>query len=210
MTRGYRLASGLLGWFAVVAQLVLMLSGKPADELAATVIRFFSFFTILSNILVATCQTASALAPDGPIGRFCLRADVRGAAAVYIAVVMGIYIALLNGLIPLSPAGWVIDRILHYIVPPLFLLDWVALTPHGSLRWTDAPRWVVPPLAYAAWTFGHGAVTGFYPYPFVDVTKLGAGQVTINSCAVALLFLLLGLALVAIDRLLSRTRRVFG
>lgn len=208
MTRSYRLLCGMLGWAAIAAQLALMLPAKPPEEFASVIVRFLSFFTILSNILVATCQMASALAPDRSIGRFFLRAEVRAAAAVYIAIVIGIYMALLDGLVPLTPTAWVIDRIFHYIVPPLFLLDWLLLTPHGGLRWQDAPRWVAPPLVYAAWTFIHGAVTGYYPYPFVDVTKLGAARIALNSCAVALLFLLVGLGLVALDHALRRERRV--
>lgn len=210
MTRHYRLACGVLGWVAVAGQLAVMLHGKPPTDISSTIVRFFSFFTILSNIFVASCQTASALAPDRPAGRFFLRPGVRGAAVLYIAVVMGIYIALLDGLVPLTPAGWIIDRMLHYIVPPLFMLDWLLLTPHGDLRWQDAPRWVVAPLCYAAWTFVHGAATGYYPYPFIDVTKLGVARVALNSCAVALLFLLLGLALVALDHLLRGRRGVLA
>ena len=73
-----------------------------------------------------------------------------------------------------------------------------------ALRWSDPARWIVPPLGYAAWTFIHGAFSGFYPYPFVNVTKLGAGRVALNSAGMTLLFLIVGLLLVAIDRALAR------
>ena len=53
----------LLGWFALVLQLYLMLAQSPAGALAmvGTVITYFSFFTILINFLVALVFTATAL-----------------------------------------------------------------------------------------------------------------------------------------------------
>ena len=46
----------VIGWFAVVLQLVLMLQNKDAPS-GETLVRFFSFFTILTNILVAVYFT---------------------------------------------------------------------------------------------------------------------------------------------------------
>jgi hypothetical protein len=40
-----------------------------------------------------------------------------------------------------------------------------------------------------------------YPYPFLDVTSLGYGQVTIAACVLFGVFWLLGLLVVAIGRL---------
>ena len=59
----------LLGWFAWLLQLYLILAQSPAGALAmvGTVITYFSFFTILTNILVALVFTATVFArePDG-------------------------------------------------------------------------------------------------------------------------------------------------
>lgn len=48
----------------------------------------------------------------------------------------------------------------------------------------------------------HGAVTGYYPYPFLDVTQLGYQRVLLNMAALTAVFALLGLVLVGIDRML--------
>ena len=55
----------LLGWFALVPELYLMLVQSPAGALAmvVTVITYFSFFTILTNILVALVFTAAVFHP---------------------------------------------------------------------------------------------------------------------------------------------------
>jgi hypothetical protein len=55
------LVGALLGWFALLLQLYLMLVQSPAGALAmvGTVITYFSFFTILTNFLVALVFTAA-------------------------------------------------------------------------------------------------------------------------------------------------------
>lgn len=48
-----------MAWFAVIGQLVLIILNRQADVFE-TVIRFFSYFTILTNILVA-CYFAAQI-----------------------------------------------------------------------------------------------------------------------------------------------------
>jgi hypothetical protein len=47
----------LLGWLAIIGQFILMIQNRQAD-ITETIIRFFSFFTILTNILVALYFTS--------------------------------------------------------------------------------------------------------------------------------------------------------
>ena len=49
----------------------------------------------------------------------------------------------------------------------------------------------------------HGAVTGFYPYPFLEVTQLGYERVLLNMGVLTAAFAVLGLILVGTDRLLG-------
>ena len=48
------------GWFAIIAQFILMILNRQ-EGLTETIIRFFSFFTILTNLLVTLFFTAKAL-----------------------------------------------------------------------------------------------------------------------------------------------------
>ncbi len=60
---GYLLAIlALFGWFALLSQFYLIIEGRvvPVPE---TIIRYFSFFTILTNLLVAVCATVLLLKP---------------------------------------------------------------------------------------------------------------------------------------------------
>lgn len=44
------------------------------------------------------------------------------------------------------------------------------------------------PLAWIAYTFVRGAVVGWYPYPFLDVTTLGLAPALLNTAVVAVVF----------------------
>ena len=54
------------------------------------------------------------------------------------------------------------------------------------------------------WTLLHGAVSGWYPYPFLDVSELGYPRTLLNIAGLVLAFLVLELALVGIGRLHAR------
>ena len=58
-------------------------------------------------------------------------------------------------------------------------------------------------MGYAAFSLLHGAVTGFYPYPFLEVRQLGYERVLLNMGLLTAAFAVLGLILVGIDRLLG-------
>ena len=54
-----------------------------------------------------------------------------------------------------------------------------------------------------AFSLLHGAITGFYPYPFLAVGHLGYERVLLNMGVLMAAFAVLGLILVGIDRLLG-------
>ena len=59
MERLYALIFTLVGWFTIVGQYIV-----GDDHTLAGTIDFLSYFTILSNILVASTFTAAAIAPE--------------------------------------------------------------------------------------------------------------------------------------------------
>ena len=58
-------------------------------------------------------------------------------------------------------------------------------------------------MGYAGFSLLHAAVTGFYPYPVLEVTQLGYERVLLNMGVLTAAFAVLGLILVGIDRLLG-------
>jgi hypothetical protein len=197
--RVYAAVGGLLGWFALALQLYLMLVRDPAGMLSV-VITYFSFFTILTNFLVALVFTAAALRPRAAWGEFLLRPSLQASTAVYIAIVGMVYQLLLRHLWNPQGAQWVADVLLHSIIPVGYVLYWWLFAPRDKLSWKNALGWLVYPGAYLVYTLARGAVSGLYPYPFVDVGTLGYGGVLARAAGLMLVFLGMGLLIVAIAR----------
>jgi hypothetical protein len=150
-------------------------------------------------MLVALAMTLPWLAPRSRLGGWFEQASVRTVIAGYIIVVGVVYHAMLRGLF--HPQGWRLacEIILHYVTPALFMLDWLVFVQKRNLSWKILIGGLALPLLYVAWTLLHGAFAGFYPYPFLNVNRLGYEQVVINIVSlivafVILMFLLLGLA----------------
>ena len=203
MAKYYRIGAAAVAWFALVLQYYLTLTKPGAPFLEATV-RYFSFFTILTNILVALALTLPWLAPQSRAGQFFDRPSVRTAILAYIIIVAVIYHYLLAKL--WNPQGWelVADTIEHVVTPALYVIDWVLFVPKGTVRWKSAVVWLGYPLVYAVYSLIHGTVTGSYPYPFINVSNLGYDKVLTNMAVLVFVFLGLGVALIGIDRRMGR------
>ena len=197
--RVYAAVGALLGWFALALQLYLMLVQAPAAMLGA-VITYFSFFTNLTNFLVALVFTAAAVRPSAAWGQWVLRPSVQASTAVYIAIVGIVYQLLLRQLWNPQGAQWVADVLLHSVIPVGYVLYWWLFASRDKLSWKNAIGWLVYPGAYLVYTLARGAVSGLYPYPFVDVNALGYGGVLARSAGLMLVFLGMGLLIVAIAR----------
>jgi hypothetical protein len=200
----WRIVAALAVWTGVILQLGLMVSGKAPAEALAAVVRFFSFFTILSNLAVAVLLTAPLLARTQALGRWAIRAEPRVAVAVYIGVTAAIYHTLLRGLWDPKGLQLLADILLHSITPALYLVDWFLARGEGRARWRAAVTTLIVPTLFGLWTLIHGAVSGWYPYPFLDVAKRGLPAVMVTLLILAAGFYALALAFTALQRRLHR------
>lgn len=202
----YRRVFAVLAWITLGIQYGLFLKALTLAAILDRTVEYVSYFTIVTNFLIALAFSAPALAPESKAGRWWSAASPRGAVTVFALVVMIIYHLLLRALWHPEGLQLINDYMLHYVMPIAMLTDWLAFTPRGGLRWRDAVAWLVVPTVYGGWTLAHGAVSGFYPYPFMDVAKLGYPDVLLNMAGLVLGFLLPGLLLVRLDGLLARNR----
>ena len=193
------------GWFALVVQFGLMVMMKPLSLLgfAQAVLLFFSFFTLITNLLVAIATTSLAVRFSG----FFAWPRVAAALATYITIVSLVYIFFLSDLWHPRGLAWVVDVLVHKVIPAAYVLAWLTLVPKGRLRWRDASDALILPAIYAVWIFSLGAVTKTYPYPFIDVTAIGYGRTILNIAVVCLAFLGVECVLIAIDRFIKPPRR---
>jgi len=199
------LAGALLGTMGIALQFYLAFTARQLPALE-TIIRFFSYFTILTNLLVTVYFLVCGLAPASRLGQFAVRSEVGTAVAVYILVVGVVYQAVLRGLVPLDAWGQVADNIIHGLVPLYMLGYWLWFLSTKPVLLRTLPYWLLYPAAYLAYTLLHGKVAHFYPYPFVDVGALGYGQVLANSLLVLLVILALSLLLASVANWRHRKR----
>ncbi|HSN61944.1 MAG TPA: Pr6Pr family membrane protein [Ferruginibacter sp.] len=184
-------AGAIAGWFAIIAQLVLIIQNRVTD-IPEAIIRFFSYFTILTNILVALCFTLVWIRPEAK-NNFLSSPKTKTALAVYILVVGIIYNVILRFLWAPTGLQKIADELLHLVIPLLFVIYWIYFVPKEALQWKNAFTWLLYPFIYLLYILARGAVsaTHFYPYPFVDVYNHGYEKVLISCALMLLLFLML-------------------
>ncbi len=173
-------------------QFGITLGRNVAFGILAGIGDFLSFFTIQTHIVLLLVAAATATRWPGIL----TRPGVQAAAALYIFVVMLIYHAILRG--QWDPQGlvWFATTMLHYIVPLLYLFWWVAYADKTHLT-PDLPvKWLGFPVAFLLLSLGRGAITGWYPYSFLDVAEIGYPLALRNAAMIAGVFLLAGYALV--------------
>ena len=204
MGKTFRMAAGILGWAALALQYALVLTGTLGADSFTRSINFFSYFTILTNILAALALTLPWLATQSALGEFFSRPSVRTAIAAYTIIVMTIVYFVLRHLTNLQGWDFVADVLLHYVMPVLFVIDWLFLVPKQTLKMKDSIFWLAFPIIYLVWTFIHGAYSGFYPYPFLNTSELGIARVLLNEAGLLAIFLVLGFILVSGGRFLDK------
>jgi hypothetical protein len=185
--------------------MLIMVHHAEPGRIVHIVINYFSFFTILTNLLVALCATLPLLAPHTTAGRFFWRPSIQSATAVYIAIVAITYSVLLRHLWNPQGTQKIADVLLHDVVPVLYVAFWIFLVPKFTLRWGDAVRWLAYPLVYMAYTLVRGYISHWYPYYFIDVDTIGLSRALIHAGGLLLAFLGLGLLFIAIGRWNARS-----
>ena len=196
-------AGSLMGWFAVIEQLILMLLNQQTP-LATTLIQFISYFTILTNILVALYFTLLWLRPSSRWGQFFSKANNSTAVAVYITIVGLVYNIILRSLWKPEGMQKLVDELLHTVIPLYFILYWVLFVPKNSLGWKNVFNWLLYPFVYLIYILIRGSVTGLYPYPFIDVSIIGFSQALTNCRLVFIAFLVISFLFIGLARVLKK------
>jgi len=150
------------------------------------------FFTILTNLLVAATMTWIAMGKRLP-------PLLLGGVTLAILLVGIVYGLLLHGLHPLHGPAMIANVLLHIVTPVLMALWWLLFTPRARLKWNAPWLWAIYPLVYLAYVLARASEDGRYPYPFIDVPKIGWMQTAMNAGGIALGFIVCGFLLVWID-----------
>lgn len=209
MLRRFVIFAATLGWATLGLQLYLTTTVRLANGKGVidSLVFYFSFFTILTNILVALALTLPLLRARSRFAEFFSRPTVNtGIAASIVNVCLG-YNLLLRHVWDPQGMQFVADELLHDVMPLLFLLYWWLAVPKGLLRWADVLRWTLYPLLYAVYALLRGALSGLYPYPFIDAGQLDYARVFLNATGLLLAFVVIALLLIAVGRVKDPARK---
>jgi hypothetical protein len=188
---------------ALIAQLFVT-GALDTPQASTRFIRMFSFFTIQSNILVAVTSWGLFLRPQrGGLVWRTLRVD----AIAGISVTGLVYSIALSGLQHLHGWARLCDTAFHYVVPIATVATWLVVGPRGRVDRMAVLAGLIWPLAWFGYTLIHGAISGWYPYHFINVADLGYPQALLNAL---LVMILLGLVLSLIWVIDQRARSLTG
>jgi len=165
----------------------------------------FCFFTIQSNLIVGITSLVLALDPRRTSTAF----DTFRFIGIVAIVITGIvYHSAIRDLMEVQSWALVADRLVHTVVPVLAVATWLIHGPRG--RATRRVMWLslLFPVAWFAFTLIRGPIADFYPYPFVDVTRLGYADVLLNASWVGVIYLGVAAGAVALDGWLTKLRAI--
>jgi hypothetical protein len=184
-----RLLVGIAALAAIVTQLSTSISN------GWSIVNFFSFFTIESNILATLLYIAMGIyglvaKKPRPIS------TIRGAITLYMTLTGIVYALLLSGneIALQTTIGWV-NLMLHYVFPIIILLDWLLLPPKNYVPLKRVALWLIFPALYLIYSLIRGSFTNWYPYPFINPIVNGWPTVVVMSIFIAIGTIVLGILL---------------
>lgn len=186
---GRAVGSGLR--LLMAAAVVAAIATQLIDTISIgnSVVNFFSFFTIQSNIIGVVAITIAALASPAVRGSVWL-SQLRGAATLYMGITGMIFSLLLANADVQTPIPWV-NSTLHYVFPLFIVIDWLVDRSVRPLSFRQGLIFLIYPVAYGAYCLIRGPIVDWYPYPFLDPRPHGYLFVVVMMVVVAVV----GLAL---------------
>lgn len=201
MKRTLSIALALMTWMAVLVQsyTFVRMFQQEGFSLDESVVNVVSFFTLHANVALALVLSLPLIVRKGRLYEAATASWTHGAVTVYITMVALIYHFVIREL--WNPSGitlWM-DIILHYLSPIGWWLYWFT-SPKGYLKLRAAWAWLIFPFLYIVFILVRGHFASFYPYPFLDVDRIGLVTVLFNIAGMSFLFWCMGLFVWLIDR----------
>jgi len=219
-----RLVMGLV----IVAAIVTQLSATVATtlelerDMGTTIANFFSFFTILSNVIAAVTLVwagiaelrsgADGAATSGAAAAASARLSIVLACASTSMIITGlVYNLLLRGLtLPQGsePVPWS-NEVLHLIGPLFLLLDVLIGLVRRALPWRAIWTIIAFPILWTVYTLVRGPLVTnpasgdpwWYPYPFLNPNNPGGWpSVIVYVAIISVAFVAVGAFVVWVGR----------
>ena len=195
------LAKRIAGAIALIAGATLLLrivlKFEETGSVFGAVSYLSQFFTILTNTLVFAMSL---------VVFFGVQVWPRLTQSLTIAIVgVGlVYHTALAHLLDLSGLALLADHGVHTIVPGITLVWWLFVAPKRQFRPSDPIVWVIWPVAYCAYILLRASSSGFYPYPFLNLPELGVGGLVQSIVLLCVAFVVVGLVLSGLSRVIGK------
>jgi hypothetical protein len=201
MKKYTNILGAVISTFTIVLQFILMFN--KSGDFSATIVKYFSYFTLLSNFIIALFFNIQVFFQKTKINNFFNHPSTITAITIYIIIVAIVYNIILRK--NWSPTGFdrLADELLHLVIPIYFVLYWFLYTDKSKIFWIHIIHWQIFPIFYLLYTFIRGKIVGFYPYLFVNVNKIGIEQVVINSIFLVIFFIFVSTFIVFISKILA-------
>jgi len=186
-------------FIAIITWLGLAMQAGASKNIANT----FSYFTVLTNLLIALSLSLTIVIPASGVGRFFAKVSVQSSLTAYIIIVSVIYNFAIRSSWSQPAYEFVYNNILHVVTPLLFVLRWLIFVPKGTLKWSNSISWLVFPLFYLLYSLIRGKIINWYPYFFIDLRDISYLEAGRNILFVLLAFLIVGSLLVFLNRILK-------
>jgi hypothetical protein len=176
-----------------------MIENRVAS-IAETTIRFFSFFTILTNSLVAIYFTLIIFRQKRWYPLILSKPGTLTALTIYIAIVGLVYQVVLRHVWEPTGVQMIVDELLHSIIPIVVIVFWYLYEEKSLVKYGQITQWLIYPLLYLIYILIRGHFSNFYPYPFVDVGNLGLSKVLTNCIGLTVLIIGLSASFIKIGK----------
>lgn len=199
-------------YFVGIYRLVIAFLCLAWTSVAWSTTSYWTYFTYQTNFVLGLVMLWAGMASliDGKQPP----AWLKGVLTLYI-LITGIIAATL--LPPADPAtakyvfGVMTNVILHRVVPIMATIDFILFDAHRRFKWHYIFSWLIYFPFYLAFVLIRAALWPHsgpepggvpYPYGFINLKQIGAGQLTINVVLCLIFFAVLGLVLFLIDKIL--------
>lgn len=171
---------------------------QPATSIGR-IIFYYSFFTVLSNIMLAFSCLVLFFQPNCKAMWFSV---IRLNGLVGVIITMIVYNLMLRGIHkPPSALLQFANESLHVVVPFLGIITWFIYGPFKIISIKTIGYTFLSLLTYGTYIFVRGYYTHQYPYPFINVDRVGYVKAFIAVGIITGLFFFLAILLRFIEQI---------
>lgn len=188
----FRIIACVICWISILITLISSVITAVNVGNLDNIFRSLSYYTMQTNYMVLIWITVALIYTKKEEKPVFLSGIVRGAITLYISITFLVFAVALQAFYhPTDPLEISMNILLHYLIPILFIIDWVITAGEESYKKVYALYWLIYPLIYLVYSLIRGLIINWYPYFFIDLNRFGA-LIILFIAILTLLFYSLG------------------